>query len=251
MSGPRSESAAHPQVPNSKNIPPRRLDDKNRFDGIPNTLNEAQLASITAAEIKKVKLIMPDDKDCLTRDFFELFMAVSEAQKLMDLLDPGNLGSVTSKMFVKGVLHIYRARKQIVHSLEAQREIESTFRRVCSYAFTFSCLLILLVVVGVSPNMIIVTGATVLTAVSIILSKRNTLFVSMGLVSGVMYTDFLQSTILIVFLNPYRIGDRVRIDGEAQYVRRISTYFTEFESIHGRIVSGKEIHTSCAAIYST
>lgn len=82
--------------------------------------------------------------------------------------------------------------------------------------------------------------------------------------TGFLYTDFVQSIILLVFLNPYRIGDRVRIDGEAQYVKRITTYFTEFESLHGKPVSRRLItskmslcfhlcvgmYQSVAAIYS-
>ena len=41
----------------------------------------------------------------------------------------------------------------------------------------------------------------------------------------------------MAFTNPYNIGDRVRIDGgDVLYVRRIRTYTTEFESMHGKPV---------------
>eukprot|EP01054_Gregarina_sp_Poly1_P000046 Gregarina_sp_Poly_1__45@NODE_100_length_14458_cov_232_622472_g87_i0_p2_GENE_NODE_100_length_14458_cov_232_622472_g87_i0NODE_100_length_14458_cov_232_622472_g87_i0_p2_ORF_typecomplete_len644_score95_94MS_channel/PF00924_18/6_5e20_NODE_100_length_14458_cov_232_622472_g87_i01092712858 len=184
-------------------------------------LTEAQLAAITAAEIRKVKMVVPDDKECLTQDFFELFMNSQDAKDLMDFLDPGKLGKVTSKMFVRGVVNVYRTRKQMTTSLEAQAEIEGVFRRVCRFFLGGILAAIYLIILGINPNTILVSGAALASAAGVILSF--------------VYTDFIQSIILIVFLNPYRIGDRVRIDGEAQYVKRITTYFTEFESLHGRI----------------
>eukprot|EP01053_Blabericola_migrator_P012921 Blabericola_migrator_1__12920@NODE_84_length_14850_cov_98_458703_g75_i0_p1_GENE_NODE_84_length_14850_cov_98_458703_g75_i0NODE_84_length_14850_cov_98_458703_g75_i0_p1_ORF_typecomplete_len1084_score237_67MS_channel/PF00924_18/2e03MS_channel/PF00924_18/1_3e18Wzy_C/PF04932_15/1Wzy_C/PF04932_15/2_8_NODE_84_length_14850_cov_98_458703_g75_i01047013721 len=184
-------------------------------------LTEAQLAAITAAEIRKVKMIVPDDKECLTHDFFELFMSTQDAKDLMDFLDPGNLGKVTSKMFVRGVVGVYRMRKQMTTSLQAQAEIEGVFRTVCRFFIGAFALMVYLILLGVNPNTILVSGAALVSAAGVVLSF--------------VYTDFIQSIILIVFLNPYRIGDRVRIDGEAQYVKRITTYFTEFESLHGRV----------------
>lgn len=51
---------------------------------------EAQLAAITAAEIRKVKVQMPDDKQCLTADFFEVFMSNNDARQLVNFLDPSS-----------------------------------------------------------------------------------------------------------------------------------------------------------------
>lgn len=55
--------------------------------------------------------------------------------------------------------------------------------------------------------------------------------------SGYIYQHFITAVIFVAFTNPYNIGDRVRIDeGDVLYVRRIRTYTTEFESMHGKPV---------------
>lgn len=181
---------------------------------------DAQVAAIAAAEIRKVKVEMPEDNECLTSSFLELFMSPTDVKQLLHFLDPGKLGKITGAGFQRGVMEIYSIRKQIVHSVAAQDEIISTFKRVCQYVLTFILILIFLIVLGVNTSTIIMTGVSCLTAA--------------GLVLSFLYTDFVQSIILLVFLNPYRIGDRVRIDGETQYVKRITTYFSEFESLHGK-----------------
>lgn len=83
-----------------------------------------------------------------------------------------DLGKITQKMFTRGIVGTYRLRKQIVHSLDAQEEIEHVFRRVCQYVMTFILLLAFLLILGVNPNTIIMTGASCLTAAGIVLSEH-------------------------------------------------------------------------------
>lgn len=51
-----------------------------------------------------------------------------------------------------------------------------------------------------------------------------------------MYTSFITAIMFVVISNPYNVGDRVRISGQSMYVRRITTYNTEFRSSYGQHV---------------
>jgi hypothetical protein len=48
---------------------------------------------------------------------------------------------------------------------------------------------------------------------------------------GFLYSGFIQSVMFICFVNPYNVGDRVRIENELLIVKKISTYFSEFVSV--------------------
>lgn len=54
---------------------------------------------------------------------------------------------------------------------------------------------------------------------------------------GFLYSGFVQSVLFICILNPYSIGDRVRIQDQMHAVVKISTYFTEFKTTQGKPVS--------------
>lgn len=68
--------------------------------------------------------------------------------------------------------------------------------------------------------------------------------------AGYIYQHFITAVIFVAFTNPYNIGDRVRVDGgDILYVRRIRTYTTEFESMHGKPVS-TGVHEASATCYA-
>lgn len=140
-------------------------------------------------------------------------------------LDPlfTETGKVSEQAFVKVILECLHSRSQILSSLQAQQEIEQVFHRVASFFLTFVIFLIFLLALGVSTNTIILSGAAALSAG--------------GVVTSFVYTDFILSIILIVFLNPYSIGDGVIIEDNFMVVKKITTYFTEFVNLDGRIVS--------------
>lgn len=178
--------------------------------------------AVADREIKSLKNVTAQDRDCLTRDFLALFMDARQLEDLMHMLDTQKLGMITEKSFVKGVMNVHHTRSQMISSLEAQAEIEGVFHRVASLFLTFLMLLSFLVVLGVSTNTIIISGGAVLSASGVVLS--------------IIYTDFIMSIILVVFLNPYSIGDIMTIEGDFLIVKKITTYFTEFQSGNGHIV---------------
>eukprot|EP01053_Blabericola_migrator_P006911 Blabericola_migrator_1__6910@NODE_34_length_18107_cov_55_154712_g30_i0_p2_GENE_NODE_34_length_18107_cov_55_154712_g30_i0NODE_34_length_18107_cov_55_154712_g30_i0_p2_ORF_typecomplete_len1068_score281_12MS_channel/PF00924_18/9_4e03MS_channel/PF00924_18/1_3e19DUF4271/PF14093_6/0_00029DUF4271/PF14093_6/6_2e02DUF4271/PF14093_6/1_9e03EFhand_8/PF13833_6/0_64Tweety/PF04906_13/4_8e02Tweety/PF04906_13/0_51DNA_pol_phi/PF04931_13/22DNA_pol_phi/PF04931_13/15_NODE_34_length_18107_cov_55_154712_g30_i010614264 len=193
-------------------------------------MTREEVDRIVEQEIRAVKKKRKaDEKHRISKEFFSLFMSRAETESLMAVMDPGKNGSVSEKMFVKGVLNVHQKRRQMTSSLEAQKEIIGVFHRVTTYFLTFIMFLVFLIIAGVSTNTIIVSGAAALSASGVVLSF--------------VYTDFIISIILIVFLNPYSIGDGIVLNGVFMTVRRITTYFTECVQGDGKIfyVSHKKL----------
>lgn len=201
--------------------------DRNRQER--SRMTQEQVNRVAEAEIRAVNKQAADTRTRITKEFFSVFMSKAETESLMAVMDPARNGSVTEKMFVKGVLNVHQKRRQMCSSLDAQKEIIGVFHRVTTYFLTFIMFLIFLLIAGVSTNTIIVSGAAALSASGVVLSF--------------VYTDFIISIILIVFLNPYSIGDGIVLNGVFMTVRRITTYFTECVQGDGKIfyVSHKKL----------
>lgn len=134
----------------------------------------------------------------------------------------------------------------------------------------FITMIALLLVMGVEMNTVVMSGAAFLSAITVSLSTSITfttlphsfalaeatggccmcsqnagilagawvpVFMPIIPLAGYIYQHFITAVIFVAFTNPYNIGDRVRVDGgDILYVRRIRTYTTEFESMHGKPV---------------
>lgn len=105
-------------------------------------------------------------------------MSSEDSDELMELLDPGRIGGISKRMFCKVLLSLHKLRHQLRCSLDAQAEIIRVFRKVASFLITFVLALLFLLMVGVSPNMIVIGGAGVLSAAGIMLSKTCCTFIS-------------------------------------------------------------------------
>ncbi|CDJ60495.1 hypothetical protein, conserved [Eimeria maxima] len=175
----------------------------------------------------------PQEEDqYLSREILERFLKPDEAEEFMKHADlaviPVSIvmvvschGKINKMMFQRAVLHIYSLRKRLVRALKSQASIASTVLRMMSLLLWFVTLIVLLLVMGVEMNTVVMSGAAFLSAVTVALSY--------------IYQHFITAVIFVAFTNPYNIGDRVRIDeGDVLYVRRIRTYTTEFESMHGK-----------------
>ncbi|XP_026193928.1 uncharacterized protein LOC34618726 [Cyclospora cayetanensis] len=162
-----------------------------------------------------------EEEKFLGREILEQYLRPEEAEEFMKHTDLAGHGKINDLMFQRAVLHIYSLRKRLVRALKSQASIASTVLRMMSLLLWFVTMIALLLVMGIEMNTVVMSGAAFLSAITVSLSY--------------IYQHFITAVIFVAFTNPYNIGDRVRVDGgDILYVRRIRTYTTEFESMHGK-----------------
>nr|PIL96828.1 transporter, small conductance mechanosensitive ion channel (MscS) family protein [Toxoplasma gondii COUG] len=159
----------------------------------------------------------------LGRETIELYLRPEEAEEFMKQVDFAGHGKINAEMFKRAMLNIYNARKRLVRGLRSQGSVASTVLRMISLLLWFVCAVVMLLVIGVDMNTVIVSGAAFLSALTVALSY--------------LYQHFITAVIFVALTNPYNVGDRIRVDGgEILTVRKIRTYTTEFDTVHGRPV---------------
>nr|CEL70415.1 TPA: transporter, small conductance mechanosensitive ion channel (MscS) family protein [Neospora caninum Liverpool] len=159
----------------------------------------------------------------LGRETIELYLRPEEAEEFMKQVDFAGHGKINAEMFKRAILNIYNARKRLVRGLRSQGSVASTVLRMISLLLWFVCAVVMLLVIGVDMNTVIVSGAAFLSALTVALSY--------------LYQHFVTAVIFVALTNPYNVGDRIRVDGgEILTVRKIRTYTTEFDTVHGRPV---------------
>ncbi|KAL8271140.1 hypothetical protein Esti_004908 [Eimeria stiedai] len=161
------------------------------------------------------------EEQFLKKEILEQYLKPDEAEEFMKHADLAGHGKVDRIMFQRAVLNVYSLRKRLVRALKSQASIASTVLRMISLLLWFVTLIALLLVLGVEINTVVMSGAAFLSAITVSLSY--------------IYQHFITAVIFVAFTNPYNIGDRIRVDGgDSLYVRRIRTYTTEFENMHGK-----------------
>ncbi|KEP67227.1 UNVERIFIED_CONTAM: transporter, small conductance mechanosensitive ion channel (MscS) family protein [Hammondia hammondi] len=164
-----------------------------------------------------------EEELAVKREYIDLFLKPEEADELMKDVDLSGHGKFNDAMFRRAVVILYSMRKKLLKSLKSQASIASTVSRMISVLLWVISFIILLLVLGVDINTVIVSGAACLSAIIVALSY--------------FYQNFVTAVLFIAVSNPFNVGDRVRIDGgEILYVRKIRTYTSEFETVHGRPV---------------
>ncbi|KAH0478058.1 MAG: hypothetical protein KVP17_002108 [Porospora cf. gigantea B] len=101
--------------------------------------------------------------------------------------------SVTEQEFSRVFQSLLQQQLMLVSSLRSEAAIRKVITRALDVLFIVVYILGVLIILGLKPETIIVSGAAVLTAFTLVLS--------------VFYQDFIQSIILVLFLNPYSVGD--------------------------------------------
>ncbi|PHJ25104.1 small conductance mechanosensitive ion channel family protein [Cystoisospora suis] len=164
-----------------------------------------------------------EEDAAITRDYIEMFLKPDEVEEFMKQVDLAGHGKFNMAMFKRAVLVVYSMRKKLLKALKSQASIASTVRRMISVLLWVISFIVFLLVLGVNINTVIVSGAASLSAIIVALSY--------------FYQNFITAVIFIAVSNPFNVGDRIRVDGtEILYVRKIRTYTTEFETVHGRPV---------------
>lgn len=176
--------------------------------------------AIAMRRIKTTKTPIDDfvgsSRQYLTLELFGIFLG-DQVHEFMKYADPGGRDRVSSKQFTRMIVDLYQMQKQLVTLIDSQKGIQNVFQRMVSIFLGFLCVLLFLVVLGLSVNTVFISGAASISSMTVALSF--------------LYSGFIQSVMFICFVNPYNVGDRVRIENELLIVKKISTYFSEFVSV--------------------
>eukprot|EP00922_Rhytidocystis_sp_ex-Travisia-forbesii_P029243 GHVS01042810.1.p1 GENE.GHVS01042810.1~~GHVS01042810.1.p1 ORF type:complete len:1550 (-),score=154.88 GHVS01042810.1:453-4616(-) len=164
-----------------------------------------------------------DIEEYLTMDLVEIFMKRDEAEAFMKFIDVAGHGRINQDMFVRGVLYVYNLRLIFVKNMTNQRQIVQVVERMLAILTWFAASVVILLVIGVDLNTVLISGAAVLSAITVSLSF--------------IYTNFINAVVFVAFHNPYNVGDRVRIsNGPIYTVKAIRTYTTLMEDLHSKPV---------------
>ncbi|UKK02530.2 hypothetical protein MACK_002623 [Theileria orientalis] len=134
--------------------------------------------------------------------------------------DISNCSAISSDNFMMAVINMCSIRKKLITTLKNQRSILELVGNLISIILWFMSFVALLLSFRINKNIVLPSTIGLFSATIVALSY--------------MYTSFITAIMFVVISNPYNVGDRVRIDNQVMYVRRITTYNTEFRSSHGK-----------------
>ncbi|UKJ89530.2 hypothetical protein MACJ_002781 [Theileria orientalis] len=159
----------------------------------------------------------------ISRERLALFIPEEDLDKTINLIDISGHGRINFNIIKQALTNLFSSRKKFKRNLKGQQSVFRVVKKLMSAFSWIVSSVILAFMAGVKVEAIVVSGAALLSALTVALSY--------------MYTNFITSVIFVAFSNPYNVGDRVRLDlGEPLIVKKIRTYTTEFVSIHGKIL---------------
>ncbi|KAJ1613745.1 mechanosensitive ion channel-like protein [Cryptosporidium canis] len=133
-------------------------------------------------------------------------------------IDPIGRKEYNEDDWVRLLVTTYETRKKMINTLESQEGIAKVFKRMVSIVLWFFSSLFILIIIGVNVNTLVISGAAVVSSISVALNR--------------LYSNFVSSVIFVVFENPYNQGDRIRINnGQIIIVKKIKTFCTIFSTL--------------------
>ncbi|OII75046.1 uncharacterized protein cubi_03156 [Cryptosporidium ubiquitum] len=133
-------------------------------------------------------------------------------------IDPMGRKEYNEDDWVRLLVTTYETRKKMINTLESQEGIAKVFKRMVSIVLWFFSFLFILIILGVNVNTLVISGAAVVSSISVALNR--------------LYSNFVSSVIFVVFENPYNQGDRIRINnGPIITVKKIKTFCTIFSTV--------------------
>eukprot|EP00918_Siedleckia_nematoides_P091909 GHVU01201820.1.p1 GENE.GHVU01201820.1~~GHVU01201820.1.p1 ORF type:complete len:665 (+),score=144.38 GHVU01201820.1:508-2502(+) len=176
------------------------------------------VASEDGTSITEVKT----DDDVVPGSVLRQLLSEDDAAELMAVLDVGGNDKVARRPFLRCSVEVYKTRHAFLTVLKSQIGIQQVLRGLINVLLMFVLVLIFMLYLGANPNTILVSGFVLLATISMTFSF--------------LYSTFIRSVMFVVFLNPYNVGDRVRLgaDGELLHVCAINTFCTHFETLTGK-----------------
>ncbi|KAH8739775.1 multi-pass transmembrane protein [Cryptosporidium ryanae] len=139
-------------------------------------------------------------------------------ESFLKVIDPSGRKSYSEDDWVRLLVTMYESRKKMINTLESQEGLAKVFRRMVSILLWFFASIFILIIFGVDVNTLVISGAAVVSSISVALNR--------------LYSNFVSSVIFVIFENPYNQGDRVRINsGPILVVKKIQTFCTVFSTL--------------------
>ncbi|GBE61565.1 mechanosensitive ion channel [Babesia ovata] len=164
-----------------------------------------------------------EDSRFICMEQMRSFLLPKECDTIMSLLDLSRHGKINQSMLQQALLNLFSTQKKFTNTIRGQDSVFKVLSRLLSVATWVLAIVTMAFLAGITAEAIVVSGAALLSALTVALSY--------------LYTNFVTSVIFVAFSNPYNVGDRVRLnDGEPLTVRKIRTYTTEFVTMLGKVV---------------
>ncbi|KAH7648333.1 multi-pass transmembrane [Cryptosporidium bovis] len=139
-------------------------------------------------------------------------------ETFLKVIDPSGRKSYSEEDWVRLLVTMYESRKKMINTLESQEGLAKVFKRMVSILLWFFASIFILIILGVDVNTLVISGAAVVSSISVALNR--------------LYSNFVSSVIFVIFENPYNQGDRIRINsGPILVVKKIQTFCTVFSTL--------------------
>ncbi|KAJ1613972.1 transmembrane domain-containing protein [Cryptosporidium canis] len=210
-----SSNANDTQHSRGCNAPPKSAEEHNNDDSYSCTNNNSSNErSHTQNESKNKNQSLPTT---LPNSVLEILYD-KPLGDLIKQIDTARRGQITEEEWVRFCVGIYDSRKKILRAASSQEGIVQVFRRMISIFSWFFTGIVILLMVGINVNTLVISGAAIISSLSVGLSY--------------IYSNFFSAVIFVIFLNPYNVGDRIRVNnGGAMIVKKIETFYTEFHTV--------------------
>lgn len=171
----------------------------------------------------------------IRRDFFSTILNARDNSEFLKFAEVSETDQgVTKKHFGKSVVSVYKDGRGIKNLLQSQKSVRKILRRITQVVTYALCTGIFFYVGGVSLLSLAVSFSAIVGGTVAVL--------------GSLYSTFISSLLWVIMLNPYRVGDRCRVNGSVMYVIAISPYCTTFCSDDCKMVF---IHTCvCVSMHT-
>ncbi|EZG61536.1 mechanosensitive ion channel family protein [Gregarina niphandrodes] len=176
---------------------------------------------LTALVLKEMKTLESDNNVRIHENLLDLYFHPDIVPILKSRMADRD-GFISTGNFLQSAAGICELRRSVMASYYAQKRALPVIELLISHLSFILSAIAILGYLDVNMSTLIVSGAAVFSGTTVALSF--------------VYTDFIQSTILTVFTNPYDNGDRVRINDVLHIVKKINVYTTQFETLEGKIL---------------
>ncbi|EGC38017.1 hypothetical protein DICPUDRAFT_46057 [Dictyostelium purpureum] len=200
------------------------LKTRNQLSGKLNSRAE-QFTQVEARKIAKqiLRNADRDKKGYLVKDDLNGYVKEKHLEKAFN-----TIGSIHGDMIKKDdltnwVLRVVRSRKTLEYRLRDHEDIGRVINEIVNFIFWVLMFLFVMTLYGVE--------------VSVFLVPLSTTILALSFAFGTTLRNVFESLILIFFVRPYEVGDKVVINQlEALFVDRIGIVFTSFKTMDGKAV---------------
>ncbi|EFA80116.1 putative transmembrane protein [Heterostelium album PN500] len=187
---------------------------------------QARASEFTQKESKKIaKQIIKNagrGKDYLVKDDLNAYVKPKHLDKAFNTFGSLNDEKISRDDIVNWVMRVVRSRKTLEYRLRDHEDIGQVINDIINFIFWILMFLFVLSLYGVD--------------ISAFLVPLSTTILALSFAFGTTLRNIFESLILIFFVRPFEVGDKIAINEEVLFVDRIGILFTSFKSLDGKAV---------------